>query len=140
MSKKKWNATFLSERKKARARKLAVSGSYLTSCLGGFIFSLLFVEFAFLLRGRILVLLIFRDEIVHVGFGFSELHFVHTLTGVPMQESLAPEHSCELLGDSLEKLLDGGRVADESGGHLEAAGRDVTNGGLDVVGDPLNEV
>jgi len=38
MSKKKWNATFLSERKKARARKLAVSGSYLTSCFGKLIF------------------------------------------------------------------------------------------------------
>ena len=36
-----------------------------------------------------------------------------------MQESLAPEHGGELLGDALEELLDGGAVADKGGGHLE---------------------
>ena len=59
---------------------------------------------------------------------------------LPMQESLAPEHSGELLGDSLEELLDGGRVADEGGRHLESAGRDVAHGRLHVVRDPLDEV
>merc|ERR1719158_2160015 len=34
----------------------------------------------------------------------------------------------------------GGRVTDEDGGHLETLGGDVANGGLDVVGDPLDEV
>ena len=57
-----------------------------------------------------------------------------------MQESLAPEHGGELLRDALEELLDGGRVADEGGGHLQASRRDVADGSLDVVGDPLNEV
>ena len=57
-----------------------------------------------------------------------------------MQESLAPEHSSELLGDSLEEFLDGGGVTDESGGHLQSSGRDVADSGLDVVGDPLHEV
>jgi len=38
MSKKEWNATFLSEREKAIARKLAVSRSYLTSCFGKLIY------------------------------------------------------------------------------------------------------
>jgi len=57
--------------------------------------------------------LIFRDQIVHVGFGFS---------------------------DSLEHLLDSGGVTQEGHGHLESLGGDVTNGGLDVVGDPFNEV
>ena len=57
-----------------------------------------------------------------------------------MEESLASEHSCELLGHALEHLLDGGGVADEGHGHLEALGRDITDGGLDVVGDPLHEV
>ena len=51
-----------------------------------------------------------------------------------MQESLASEHSSELLGDSLEEFLDGGGVADEGGGHLETSGRDVADSGLDVVG------
>ena len=57
-----------------------------------------------------------------------------------MKESLPPEHGGELLGDSLEELLDGGGVADEGGGHLETSGWDVTDSGLDVVGDPLHEI
>ena len=57
-----------------------------------------------------------------------------------MEESLSPEHSSELLADSLEQLLDGGAVSDEGGGHLESSGRNVTDGGLDVVGDPFDEV
>jgi hypothetical protein len=90
--------------------------------------------------GSLLVLLVLGDQIVHVGLGLSELHLVHTLTSVPMQESLAPEHGSELVTDTLEELLDGGRVTDKGGGHLEAAGRNGAEGGLDVVGDPLNEV
>ena len=57
-----------------------------------------------------------------------------------MEESLSLEHSGELLGDPLEQLLDGGRVADEGGSHLDTAGWDVTHGGLHVVGDPFHEV
>merc|ERR1712203_826151 len=57
-----------------------------------------------------------------------------------MEESLSPEHSSELLADSLEHLLDGGRVTDEGDGHLESPWWDVADGALDVVGDPLNEV
>jgi len=85
-------------------------------------------------------LLIFRDEIVHVGFGFGEFHLVHTLTSVPMQEGLSSEHSSELFTDSLEHLLDGSGVTNEGHRHLESLGRDVTDGGLDVVGDPFHEV
>ena len=84
--------------------------------------------------------MIFRDQIVHVGFGFSELHLVHTFTGVPVEESLSSEHGGELLSNSLEHLLDSGGVTQEGHGHLESLGGDVTNGGLDVVGDPFNEV
>ena len=57
-----------------------------------------------------------------------------------MQESLPPEHSSELLGDSLENFLDSGGVTHESGGHLETSWRNVTNSSLDIVGDPLNKV
>ena len=46
----------------------------------------------------------------------------------------------ELLADSLEELLDSGAVTDEGSRHLESTGRNVTNGSLDVVGDPVNEV
>lgn len=88
----------------------------------------------------VLVLLVLGDQVLQVGFGFGELELVHTFTSVPMQEGLSPEHGGELIGDSLEQDLDGGRVSDESGGHLEASGRNVTVSGLDVVGDPFNKV
>merc|ERR1711998_56556 len=101
---------------------------------------LLVLELALLLGGGVLVLLVLRHEIVHVGLSLSELHLVHTLTGVPVKEGLAAEHAGELLRDTLPELLDGGGVTDEDGGHLETLGGDVAHGGLDVVGDPLHEV
>merc|ERR1712195_16540 len=57
-----------------------------------------------------------------------------------MEEGLSSEHGGELLSDTLEHLLDGGRVSEESDGHLESLGGDIANGRFDVVGDPLNEV
>jgi len=90
--------------------------------------------------GGILVLLVLRNQIVHVGLSLSELHLVHTLTSIPMQESLSPEHSSELITDTLEEFLDGGRVSNEGGRHLETTGWDGAESGLDIVGDPLNKV
>jgi len=87
-----------------------------------------------------LVLLVLRDEIVHVGFGFSEFHFIHTFSGVPVKEGLAAEHSSELFRDALEELLDGSGVTDECTRHLETTWRDITDGSFDVIRDPLNEV
>ena len=72
----------------------------------------------------ILVLLVFRHQIVHVALRFSELHLIHTFTSVPMQESLAPEHGSKLVTNTFEELLDRGRVANESRAHFEAARRD----------------
>jgi hypothetical protein len=57
-----------------------------------------------------------------------------------MQESLSSEHSSELISNTLEELLDGGRVTDEGGRHLEATRWDGAECGLDVVGNPLNEI
>merc|ERR1719481_928870 len=57
-----------------------------------------------------------------------------------MQESFAPEHSSELFTNPLEELLDGSRVSNKCGGHLETTGRDVADSGLDVVGDPFYKV
>ena len=37
-----------------------------------------------------------------------ELHLVHALAGVPVEEGLAAEHGRELLAHALEHLLDGG--------------------------------
>merc|ERR1719345_1993 len=57
-----------------------------------------------------------------------------------MKEGLAAEHSGELLSNTLEHFLDGGGVSEEGNGHLESLWWDVTDGRLDVVGDPLNKV
>ena len=101
---------------------------------------LLLVHLLLILGGGVLILLILGNEIVHVGLGLSELHLVHTLTGVPMKEGLSAEHSGELLSDSLEHLLDGSGVSEEGDGHLETLGGDIADRRLDVVGDPLDEV
>ena len=106
---------------------------------------LLVLEFVFVvlphLVGRgVLVLLVLGHQVVHVALRLGELHLVHALPGVPVEEGLAAEHGGELLGDPPEQLLDGRAVADEGGGHLESAGRDVAHGRLHVVGDPLHEV
>lgn len=98
------------------------------------------LDFALVVDGGVLVLLVLRDEIVHVALGFSELHLVHTLTGVPVEEGLAAEHGGELLSDALEHFLDACVVADECDCHLEALWWDVANGRLDVVWNPLDEV
>ena len=102
--------------------------------------SLLLVELALVLGGGILVLLVLRHQVVHVGLGLSELHLVHAFASVPMQEGLAAEHGSELLRHALEQLLDGSAVANEGHGHLQTLRRDVANCGLDVVRDPLDEV
>uniref|UniRef100_K7F112 Uncharacterized protein n=1 Tax=Pelodiscus sinensis TaxID=13735 RepID=K7F112_PELSI len=79
-------------------------------------------------------------QVVHVALRLGELHLVHALARVPVEEGLAAEHGGELLRDALEELLDGRAVADEGGRHLQPPGRDVADGHLDVVGDPLHEV
>ena len=85
-------------------------------------------------------MLVLGNEIVHVGLSLGELHLVHTLSGVPMEESLSSEHGSELLTNSLEHLLDGGGVTEEGNGHLESLWWDIANSRLDVVWNPLNEV
>ena len=43
---------------------------------------------------------------IHVGLGLGELHLVHALAGVPVEEGLAPEHDGELLRHTLEDFLE----------------------------------
>jgi hypothetical protein len=52
----------------------------------------LFVEFAFLVDGGLLVLLILADQVVHVALRLGELYLVHALARVPVQERLALRH------------------------------------------------
>merc|ERR1719461_1113308 len=88
----------------------------------------------------LLILLVLGHQVVEVGLGLCELHLIHALASVPVEEGLPPEHGGELLRDSFEDLLDGGGVTNEGGGHLETSWWDVTDTGHDIVGDPFNEV
>ena len=74
---------------------------------------LLILKLALVIGSGLLVLLVLGHQVVHVGLGLGELHLVHALASVPVEESLPPEHGGELLGDPLEELLDGGGVTDE---------------------------
>merc|ERR1712048_1011478 len=104
------------------------------------ILALLLIELTFLLGGGILVLLVLRDKIVHVALGLCELHLIHALACVPMQEGLTPEHRSEILSNAFEHLLDSSRIAKECHGHLQALRWDVAYGGLNVVRNPFHEV
>jgi hypothetical protein len=103
-------------------------------------FHFFLVHLLFIFNTSILILLILGNEIVHVGLSLGELHFVHALSSVPMEEGLSSEHGGELLTDTLEHFLDSGGVTKEGNRHLEALRRDIADSGLDVVGDPLDEV
>ena len=85
-------------------------------------------------------MLVFGDQVVHVGFGFGEFHLVHTLTGVPMKKRFAAEHTSEIFSDTLEHFLDGGGVTQEGHGHLQTLRRDIAYTRFDVVGDPFDEI
>jgi len=56
-----------------------------------------------------------------------------------VNEGLAFVHSVELGRKTFEKALDGRRVRNQSRGHGEALMRDVTDGNVDVVRDPLDK-
>merc|ERR1712167_124745 len=60
------------------------------------VLAFLFIEFTLLFGSRILILLVLRDQIIHVTFCFGELHFVHALSSVPMKKSFAAEHCCKV--------------------------------------------
>ena len=81
--------------------------------------------------GGVLVLHHLADEVVHVGLGLGELHGVHPLARVPVQEGLAPEHGRELRAHAHEEVLDARVVAHEGGGHLQAPRRDVAHRSLE---------
>ncbi|KFW82779.1 hypothetical protein N305_07760, partial [Manacus vitellinus] len=79
-------------------------------------------------------------QVVHVALSLCELHLVHALPRVPVQEGLSAEHRSELLRNAFEQLLDGRAVANEGGRHFEAARWNVTDRCLNVIGDPLNKI
>merc|ERR1719330_654335 len=100
----------------------------------------LLIELALLLRGGVLVLLVLGHEVVHVALRLGELHFVHALPRIPMQESFAAEHGGKKLCDTLEHLLNGCRVAGKGNSHLQTLWWNVAYACLNVIGNPLHEV
>merc|ERR1719482_1446654 len=66
------------------------------------VLTFLLVELTLFLSRGVLVLLVLRHQIVHVALRFRELHLVHALARVPVQERLASEHARELLRNALE--------------------------------------
>merc|ERR1719453_2635601 len=104
------------------------------------VLALLFVKFTLLLSSCILVLLVLRNEIVHVALSLRKFHLVHPLTRVPVQEGFAAEHGCEVLCHALKHLLDRGGVPSERYGHFETLRWDIADRSLDIVRNPLHEV
>ena len=66
------NNLFPSDARKEYSWKVLRGRNYL------FVSLFLTLELAFLLSGGVLVLLVLRNEIVHVGLSLSKLHLVHT--------------------------------------------------------------
>merc|ERR1719507_2160909 len=95
------------------------------------ILALFLIELTLLLRSGILVLLVFRHEIVHVALCFGKFHLVHPLTSVPMQEGLAAKHGSKELRNTLEHLLYSRRVPSEGHGHLQPLRWNVADACLD---------
>lgn len=63
----------------------------------GLFLTLLFLKLPLIVGRGDLVLLVLGYQVVHVALSLSELHLIHALARVPVQEGLAPEHGHELL-------------------------------------------
>merc|ERR1712037_743716 len=100
----------------------------------------LILKVSLVVSSCLLVLLVFRHQVVHVALGLRELHLIHALACVPVEESLPSEHGGELLGNPLEQLLDCRRVSDEGCSHFQPPWRNVAHSRLHIVGNPLNKV
>merc|ERR1712142_639950 len=90
------------------------------------------------LNGGVLLVLVLGDEVPHVLVGLLELHLVHALALVPVEEGLALVHGAELGRQTLEDALEGGGVGDEGAARLVVNGRSFHYARLLVVWDPLD--
>src|SRR3989338_537004 len=85
------------------------------------------------------ILLVFEDEILDVGFGFGEFRDIETFVDVVVQESLALELGGELFDNTLKDLLHRSGVGQESSRARDVSRSDSADGALDVVGNPIDE-
>merc|ERR1719495_2036756 len=86
------------------AMAMAMGGGGQPHCLLLLVVSLILILKVVVIGGGILVLLVLGDEVVHIALSLGELHFVHSLAGVPVEEGFAAEHGGELLGHPLEHI------------------------------------
>merc|ERR1711920_627324 len=103
------------------------------------ILTLFLIELSLFFCGRILILLVLGDEIIHVGLRFCKLHLIHSFSCVPVQESFAPEHCRKVFCNTLEHLLNRGGVARKSDCHFQPLWWNVADARFDVVRNPLYE-
>merc|ERR1712025_1556384 len=82
----------------------------------------------------------YSHQVIHVALRLSELHLIHPLPSVPVQECFPPEHSCELFADSLEYFLYSCGVSYEGSSHGKSSGRDITYSNLNIIRNPLDKV
>jgi hypothetical protein len=57
-----------------------------------------------------------------------------------VKKGFATEHCFKLIANALEQILDASRVADERSRHVQATWRDVTDGSLHIIWDPIHEI
>merc|ERR1712121_207064 len=90
---------------------------------------IIFILKVIIISGGILILLVFRHEIIHIALCLGELHLIHSLSSVPVQECLTSEHCSELLSHPMEHILNGSGVTNECSGHLEPSWWDIADRG-----------
>merc|ERR1719159_1652567 len=88
-----------------------------------FFFIILFIiilVIIFQIDNGILFILILSDQITNILVRFLEFHLVHTLTLVPMQESLSLVHFGKLCANALEDSLNGRGVGNTGARNLRS--------------------
>merc|ERR1719490_53067 len=104
--------------KEPQSQMATVKATSNQTVVGAFLLFLLLDDvLVVLLSLCLLVLLVLCDQVVHVGLCLRELHLVHALACVPVEESFPPEHYSKRIRHSAYQALDGCGVADEGAGH-----------------------
>merc|ERR1712151_1250717 len=88
----------------------------------------------------ILFILIFSDQVTNILVRFLEFHLVHTLTLIPMQESLSLVHFGKLCANALEDTLNGRGVGNKGARNLRSLWGYGNHRRLDIVWNPRHKI
>merc|ERR1712039_1154770 len=108
-----------------------------------FIFIILFIVILVIILqvdNGILFILILSDQITNILIRFLEFHLVHTLTLIPMQESLSLVHFGKLCANALEDTLNGRGVGNKGARNLRSLWRYGNHRRLDIVWNPRHKI